>query len=111
MNLHIGKIGSGAKALLQGDVVSSKFFKEHLVGTTLFVMACLCMVAMRFYGDRREREIDDLVKQINIVSTDKQKERSRYMTLTRESAMLHLVDSLKLGLTIPERRPEIVNPN
>ena len=43
------------------------------------------------------------------MSTAKQKERSHYMTLTRESAMLHLVDSLKLGLSIPDRRPEIVD--
>lgn len=112
MSSRIGsKIGSGAKALLQGDAVSSKFFRRHLVATTLFVLACLCIVAMRFSCDRRQREIASLKQQINVISTDKQKERSRYMTLTRESAMLHLVDSLKLGLTIPERRPEIVNPN
>ncbi len=30
------------------------------------------------------------------------------MTLTRESAMMHLVDSLNLGLTIPEARPQVL---
>jgi len=42
------------------------------------------------------------------MSTEKQKERSLYMTLTRESAMMHLVDSLKLGLTIPDARPQVL---
>ena len=37
--------------------------------------------------------------------TYKQHERSRYMTLTRESTMQHCVDSLGLGLVIPEQYP------
>lgn len=73
------------------------------------VLSCLAIIALRFECVTSQNTIDNLNKQINIMSTAKQKERSHYMTLTRESAMLHLVDSLKLGLSIPDRRPEIVD--
>lgn len=81
---------------------------RHFFATAGIVIACVLMIALRFECATSETTIDKLKKQINVMNTAKQKERSRYMTLTRESAMVHLVDSLKLGLTIPDRRPEIV---
>lgn len=105
----IHKIGSGARAVIQGDAVSSKFFMEHFFATSFVLMACIAMIALRFECATSQNTVDRLNHQINVMSTEKQKERSLYMTLTRESAMLHLVDSLNLGLTVPDRRPEIVN--
>lgn len=101
-------VGRGWRHLIQGDAVSSKFFMRHFFATAGIVIACVLMIALRFECATSETTIDKLKKQINVMNTAKQKERSRYMTLTRESAMVHLVDSLKLGLTIPDRRPEIV---
>lgn len=100
----------GTKALFQGDLVSSKFFATHFFGTAIIVMSCILVIAQRFDCVTSQNTINRLERQINVMSTEKQKERSRYMTLTRESAMLHLVDSLRLGLTIPDRRPEIISP-
>lgn len=104
----LNKIGTGARALIQGDAVSSKFFMEHFFATSFVVLGCIAMIALRFECATSQNTVDSLNRQINVMSTEKQKERSLYMTLTRESAMLHLVDSLHLGLTIPDRRPEIV---
>ncbi len=104
----LNKIGSGARAVIQGDAVSSKFFMEHFFATCLVLMGCIAIIALRFECATSQNTVDRLNRQINVMSTEKQKERSLYMTLTRESAMLHLVDSLKLGLSIPDRRPEIV---
>lgn len=101
-------VNHGWRHLIQGDAVSSKFFMRHFFATAGAVIACVLMIALRFECATSETTIDRLKKQINVMNTAKQKERSRYMTLTRESAMTHLVDSLNLGLAIPERRPEIV---
>ena len=49
--------------------------------------------------------INALRHEIEVMRTYKQSERSRYMTLTRESSMQHMVDSLRLGLSVPEHRP------
>ncbi|MCM1067712.1 MAG: FtsL-like putative cell division protein [Muribaculaceae bacterium] len=104
----LAKIGGGVRSVIQGDVVSSRFFMKHFFSTCMIVLAAIVMIALRFECATSQNTVDRLNRQINVMSTEKQKERSRYMTLTRESAMLHLVDSLRLGLTIPDRRPEIV---
>lgn len=102
------KIGGSIRAVIQGDAVSSKFFMEHFFATAFVVMGCIAMIALRFECATSQNTVDRLTHQINVMSTEKQKERSLYMTLTRESAMIHLVDSLHLGLAIPDRRPQIV---
>lgn len=103
------KIADGFKALIQGDVVSSKFFMEHFFSTSFLVISAIAMIALRFECATSQNTVDRLQRQINVMNTEKQKQRSLYMTMTRESAMIHLVDSLHLGLTIPDRRPETVN--
>lgn len=109
MSKFFSALASGGRTVIQGDLVSSKFFKQHFFPTAFVVLSCPAIIALRFECVTSQNTIDNLNKQINIMSTAKQKERSHYMTLTRESAMLHLVDSLKLGLSIPDRRPEIVD--
>ena len=104
----IRTVQNGWLHVIQGDAVSSKFFLRHFFATAGIVIACVLVIALRFECATSETTIDALKRQINVVNTAKQKERSRYMTLTRESAMVHLVDSLRLGLTIPDRRPETV---
>ena len=76
---------------------------KHFFTTCMVVLGAIVVIALRFECATSQNTIDRLNRQINVMSTEKQKERSRYMTLTRESAMLHLVDSLRLGLTIPDR--------
>lgn len=109
MDFKLNKIGSGIRAVIQGDAVSSRFFMKHFFTTSMVVLGCIAIIALRFECATSQNTVDRLHRQINVMATEKQKQRSLYMTLTRESAMLHLVDSLKLGLYIPDRRPEIVN--
>lgn len=102
------KSGNGVRKVMQGDAVSSRFFKRHFFSTAFTVIACVAFIAARFENATDQNTIQSLQKQLNVTNTAKQKERSRYMTLTRESAMMHLVDSLKLGLTIPDTRPQVL---
>lgn len=96
------------RMLIQGDGVSSRFFKKHFFVTSFVILGCVLMIAMRFQCLVSDNAIDALTRQIEVMDTEKQKERSRYMTMTRESAMIHLVDSLQLGLTIPDEHPRII---
>lgn len=97
------------RRLVHGDGVSSRFFKRHIFATGFIITMLLMMIAMRFDCLTSSNTIDSLNEQIRVMETEKQKQRSRYMTLTRESAMMHMVDSLQLGLTVPDKRPVIVN--
>lgn len=104
----LSRFGRGTRRFLKGQTVSSKFFIRHFFTTAFLVLSCVGVIALRFECTTNENKIAALKTQIHIMNTAKQKERSRYMTLTRESAMIHLVDSLHLGLSIPERRPRII---
>ena len=96
------------RKIMQGDGVSSRFFKKHFFATAFVLLVCVLMIAMRFQCLTSDNTIDSLKRQISVMDTEKQKQRSRYMTLTRESAMTHLVDSLNLGLAIPDVHPQII---
>lgn len=102
------KTSNVLRLLIQGDGVSSRFFKKHFFVTSFVILGCVLMIAMRFQCLTADNTIDSLKRQIAVMDTEKQKERSRYMTMTRESAMTHLVDSLKLGLAIPDEHPKII---
>jgi len=102
-------IFNGLRVFIQGDSVSSRFFKRHIFATLFIMLTCMMMIAMRFDSLTSQNTIDALEVQINVMNTEMQKERSLYMTLTRESAMSHLVDSLNLGLGIPSQHPQELN--
>lgn len=92
-----------------GQVVSSKFFKKNFFVTGLVVILSIGYISVRFDCTTSQERIASLQRRIDVMSTDKQRERSLYMTLTRESSMQHLVDSLRLGLSIPGQRPQTIS--
>lgn len=105
----IEKIWYYIRVFIQGDGVSSHFFRRHLFVTCFIVLACILMIAMRFDCLTGDNKIQSLKTQIEIMQTEKQRQRSLYMTMTREMAMMHLVDSLRLGLTVPDKHPEVIH--
>lgn len=104
----IEKIWNFIRLVIQGDGVSSRFFRRHLFVTCFVLLACVLMIAMRFDCLTSDNTIENLKAQIEVMQTEKQRQRSLYMTMTREMAMMHLVDSLQLGLTVPDKHPEVI---
>ena len=104
----IGKAGDYTRVVITGGGVSSKFFRRHLFVTCFVLLACVLMIAMRFDCLTSDNTIESLKTQIEVMQTEKQRQRSLYTTMTREMAMMHLVDSLKLGLTVPDKHPEVI---
>ncbi len=98
----IEKIWYYIRVVIQGDGVSSHFFRRHLFVTCFVLLACVLMIAMRFDCLTSDNTIESLKNQIEVMQTEKQRQRSLYMT------MMHLVDSLNLGLTVPDKHPEVI---
>lgn len=96
------KLGRGAKVVLRGDAVDSRFFRKHFFITAFTVITCMLFIAARIDHATTARDIRRINIEIAKARTEKQKEVSRYHTLTRESTMRRLVDSLHLGLDVPE---------
>lgn len=93
------------RRMAHGRMVSSKFFKRHLFVTGMIVFLSLGLISVRFDCVNNMENIGRLNRKIEQMRTLKQTERSRYMTLTRESAMQRMADSLNLGLAVKECPP------
>lgn len=104
----VDKLWYGLRLFIQGDGVSARFFWDHIIPTTLILGGLFLAVAMRFQCISKSNKGDCLEGQINVIRTEKQRQRALYKTLTRESAMMHLVDSLQLGLSVPDKHPQEV---
>ena len=52
--------------------------------------------------------IQKLERDLEIVKTESVRERSEYMSRTRESSIKELVDTLHLGLDVQEQPPFII---
>lgn len=100
------KAGSQAHKIAVNGVADSKFFKRNFFAVSFAVIVCIAYIAARFDHDATETTIRTLRHKIEVERTYMNQEVSRYHTLTRESAMQHLVDSLNLGLDVPEATPE-----
>ena len=84
---------------------------KHFFTTCMVVLGAIVVIALRFECATSQNTIDRLNPPNQRDEHRRSRRAPRYMILTRESAMLHLVDPLRLGLTIPDRRPEIVVEN
>ena len=97
------------RRVAHGRMGSSKFFKRHLVVPGMIVFLSIGLISARFDCANKMENIGKLNRRIEHMRTLKQTERSRYMTLTRESAMQHMVDTLHLGLAVKDRPPYVMS--
>ena len=97
------------RRIAHGRMVSSKFFKRHLFITGMIVFLSIGLISVRFDCANKMENIGKLNRRIEHMRTLKQTERSRYMTLTRESAMQRMVDTLHLGLAVKDRPPYVMS--
>jgi hypothetical protein len=95
--------------VVNGKYVTSKFFRRHLFTTVMFIWLSISLISVRFDCVTCMETISSLKTKLEVVRTETQSERSKYMTSTRESSMQHLVDSLKLGLSVQEQPPYTIN--
>lgn len=105
------KVGTGARIVAQGDALDMRWFGRHFFLIAFSVMTIIAVIATRFEHQTSEATTRSLRKDIARQETFLHEQQSRYMTLTRESAMIHLVDSLHLGLEISNQMPQTLRYN
>lgn len=91
------------------DGIPSHLFLKNIGLCIVCVFVALCYISVRYDCVTAMEIIATKKRQIEVVRTDVQRERSRYMTATCERSMQHMVDSLGLGLSIQERPPYRIN--
>lgn len=97
--------GVNVSDVLHGRFITSNFFKRYFFAVLLIVVLIMMSISVRFDCVTGMETIASLRTRLEVVRTELQRERSTYMSTTRESAMQHRVDSLGLGLGIQQRPP------
>ncbi|MCM1162921.1 MAG: FtsL-like putative cell division protein [Muribaculaceae bacterium] len=98
------KSGIG-KRVAFGSVISSDFFARHWLPTVIFVVVMMIYITTKFTYRTNIEKITALEQRLEIVENEKDRERSSFMSRTRETAMQQMVDSLDLGLRVQPQPP------
>jgi hypothetical protein len=93
------------KRALLGRALSSDFFLRHWKAVLTVLIMVLIYITNRYQCLTRMEEIRRLEQQLEIVETERIRERSTYMSRIRESSMQQLVDSMHLNLCIQDQPP------
>ena len=84
------------------DNVFSKVVQGRWISTNFFARNAITLIAALFF---MMVYISNKYECQTKMETESERERSRYMSRTRESAMNAMIDTLRLGLEVQERPP------
>ncbi len=90
---------------LYGRLLSTEFFVRHWVTIALLMAMIIIYITNKYECQTSMETIQRLERELEIVKTERVRERSIYMSRIRESAMQELVESMKLNLQVQERPP------
>lgn len=91
--------------VLYGRFLSVDFFSRHWKAVALGMLMVMAYITNRYQCLTRMEEIRRLEQQLEVVETERIRERSTYMSRIRESAMQELVDTMHLHLKIQDQPP------
>ena len=104
------RVAEKINPITHGTFITSKLFKRYFFAVLLGVALVMMSISVRFDCVTGMETIASLRTRLQVVRTELQRERSLYMSATRESAMQARVDSLGLGLGIQQRPPYKIPP-
>lgn len=90
---------------IRGRMLSTDFFVKNWGKILCMVIMLLVFITNKYNCQTRMETIQSLTRQLEVVKTERIRERSKYMSRTRETGMQELVDSMHLNLHIQERPP------
>lgn len=91
--------------MMKGRFLSSDFFLRHWMSVFLIMGAVLIYITNRYQCLTKMEEIRKLEQELEVVETERIRERSTYMSRIRESSMQEMVDTMHLHLKIQEQPP------
>lgn len=91
--------------LLHGQLLSLDFFRRYWLVVFTGLAIIMMYITNKYNTQTKMEEIKALTRELEIVKTERIRERSVYMSRIRESEMQHIIDSIGLGLRVSEQPP------
>ncbi len=102
---HVNAITSWFNDLRYGQSLSVEFFTRHAWVLIIFIVTMLALIGLRYKTKSKMAEIKTLTIELDRAESTKLQEKSRYMSLIRETEMKRLVDKRHLSLDFQECPP------
>lgn len=90
---------------LTGHLLSVDFIIRHWKAVGLCMFMVLAYITNRYQCLTRMEQIRHLRQELQIVETERIREKSTYMSRIRESSMQEMVDTMHLHLSIQDQPP------
>lgn len=94
-----------ARRLIFGSVISSDFIVRHWLKIFVLMLLVMIYISTKYQCQTDMEQIRKLTNELEVVKTERIRQRSTYMSRIRESAMQELADSIHPGLTVQEQPP------
>lgn len=91
--------------IIQGRWFSTNFFLKNAVFLLTAMVFLMIYISNKYQVQTKIEQIQHLEQELERVKTETVRERSEYMSRTRESSMRQMIDSLHLGLDTRQQPP------
>ena len=88
-----------------GSVISSDFIVRHWLKIFVLMLMIMIYISTKYQCQTGMETIRRLSNRLEVVKTERIRQRSTYMSRIRESAMQELADTVHPGLTVQEQPP------
>lgn len=100
--------GKTLRSALTGDMLSSDFFKKHLLKIFIGLVLVMVYISTKYECMTGMETIRTLENRLEVIKTEHIRERSHYMSRIRESSMSEIADSVRPGLAVQQQPPYIL---
>ena len=90
---------------LHGRILSVDFFRRNWLVVLGAVAMLMLYMSNRYTCQTQMERIQQLEKDLEVAKTERIRAKSTYMSRIRESQMQHMVDSMRLGITVQDQPP------
>lgn len=93
---------------IQGKWFSTTFFLKNAIFLMSLMIFLMVYISNKYQIQTKIETIQSLEQELERIRTESVRERSIYMSRTRESSIQEMIDTLHLGLQIKSQPPFIV---
>lgn len=96
-------------SVVSGGLVNSDFFYRHKLKIFVALVLVMIYIATKYQCMTGMESIRKLENRLEVVKTERIRERSNYMSRIRESSMAAIADSIRPGLSVQNQPPYVLH--
>ena len=100
-----GTSANAIRGIFTGSVVNSDFFFRHKLKIFVLLVLMMLYISTKYECMTGMESIRKLETKLEVIKTERIREKSFYMSRIRESSMTQIADSVRPGLCVQQQPP------